>query len=252
MSLSLSSAFLALNILTTFCTSFVSLLVAKKLIRTENKDRESVAFAMFWLFAVPVWAFASFAVFALLFRSWSLFTTFESVIRIFVPLQITLAFYYVLIKIFGPKKMFLYLTGIFFLFTLFYLASFLRDGFTVSALGNYGADTELSGQSATLFTALLVLPFIFAVYDLFFRFFRVLSKKERFGRLFAIISFLIYGAAGFWDEMNLVSADWRIMFVRLILLTSAVMAYFCYEIPEEQTLVFQTTEEKADLNRGVF
>ncbi len=239
--LTLSSSFLALNFLTTFCVALVSFLIARKLIHRDNTDWESKSFGLFWLMAVPIWGSAALSSFSLIFNGWDLFMIFESLIRIFVPIEITIELFYILTKIFGVNRKHLYFTFIFGAATIFYLYSVFNNGFEVSKLGNYGADTRLSGGASIVFIILFALPFLLGVYDLFFRLIKLFSRygRQRWGGFFATFSVILYGCAAFWDELGIVTADWRLMFVRITLLVSVVIAYFCYETPGEKNIVIE-------------
>jgi len=227
------SPFLLLNAFITLSAAIVSFLVSVRLLKRENKDWESFSYGLVWVMAVPIWFFISLGIFFLYCGLEFYFYAFESLVRVFVPLQLAFSVFYILTKLFGRRKFNLFVTAVYFPATLIYLVSFLQNGLEKTQ-GLYGIDTKLQVQTFYLFAAVFALPFLLCFYRLFLGVFKYLvsKKKQDLKEIYPLVPLIIYGLVGLGDEAFVMHADWRFMAMRLVLVVSASMAYFAYTSKE--------------------
>jgi len=223
-------SFVLVDIISNLALLIISFAVAFRLVNVSNADSESRAFGLAWLFIAPIGLLAAISNFLYWSRSAHLFLTTETILQVFAVLDVVFVFYYFLVKILGVKKINYYIISVHSFLMLAFVYFFFSTGAQVSSFSLYGAEYSLPPAAQLLFLLIVAPPFLLNLYDFILRFFKVVIAKniEEKNRLLASSSLLIFGVAGILDQLAL-TANWPHMVIRISMVMSAIIAYFCYE-----------------------
>jgi len=217
------------SLLVFLASGFTSVYIFRK----EKKDKPTLSFAMFWIWALGTWFFIALATLFWKFNLLDYSKLSAYISYLFAVAQGPFAVYYLLRRIFGQIK---FVNWFFVFYSVSVLPIFyflFKDGLPAPQVSEWGLKFGLPSRSFFIFKILFILLFVLIVIE----FVKIVysQSKSRYlknSRIFlATLSLIIYLAVGYFEAGGLVSA-WQLMFTRILALTSALCAFLAYYLIE--------------------
>lgn len=218
--------------LSVLSVGLVGFIIFYKIIRSKKKNREDVAFSLCWLTIGFVFTFIFIRI-LLFFYSYfflaKIFAYINQVLLFFIFISLGYYIFYIEIKN-NILKNFLFIliiiSGLFFWFYLF------QDGLIGPIISDWGTEytPSASANSFLVFAGGLSIIFLSIFFAkqviLFFR-----GSGFNAKRFFSFLSLLIFILAGIFEQLG--NANWQVLFFRIFILISALLAFYIYLFNEE-------------------
>lgn len=214
------------NIFIVLLVAGFSALTAKGSFDALNKKRGAVtAYIYFWLFTALLWLFVA----ARLFAAYAGLLELDHIL--FLVGQVLVALSFVAASIYFSWRFFLrndaaYITGIFYAIGgSVFLWLVIARGVTGPVINAWGTKYIPPPQASALFSVLLALVVLVALYDVLASIIRkVIGKHVHLSAVLLSVSLVVYAIAAYFDEVA-VEAGWQLMLVRSIYIIAVAIAY---------------------------
>lgn len=221
-----------LNAFVSWFISFAALFASFSLFGKSRGKRIILAFALFWLTVGIVWFLAG-------LRLWFAWRGLFDIDRlIFFITQIFVLFHFLSVPYFAARQYFvnkkinLAIVALFTLIVGVAIFFLFKEGIEEKGITFFASKYSPNKITWTLFVTMFALIWISLLIrvgkELFF-YLRKIPVSQPF--LLANLSILLYGTIGFFDERGLI-AGWALVFLRLILIISAILAYLSFQEKE--------------------
>ena len=217
------------NIFICLSIGIIGLLNLLQIYKKYYDNREAVLYALAWFFGGMLWLTVGIGAVLnwLGLDLWELRLYYLA--QLFVALNISFIFFFLFDRIFRNDKigkfLFMAYAGASFAYFLFILIY----GFDGPYQTNFASEYVPNIVSASIFKVVFGSGIIFLIYAFLYEPFRWYKYKKVIKpyRFFSMLALVIYAMAGYFEELGLYE-NWHLFLIRLLLLTSMLIAYLSY------------------------